>query len=32
MLVEQWTATAKIWGRPVATPETARQMLGITSL
>lgn len=32
MLVEQWTATAKIWGRPVATPETARQMLGMTSL
>ena len=29
LLVEQWTATARIWGRPIATPEIARQMLGI---
>jgi 3-keto-5-aminohexanoate cleavage enzyme len=28
-LVEQWTATAQIWGRPIATPKIARQMLGI---
>ena len=28
-MVEQWVATAQIWGRPVASPETARQMLGI---
>jgi 3-keto-5-aminohexanoate cleavage enzyme len=29
LLVEQWTATAQIWGRPIATPKIARQMLGI---
>jgi 3-keto-5-aminohexanoate cleavage enzyme len=29
LLVEQWTATARIWGRPIATPKIARQMLGI---
>ena len=29
LLVEQWTATARIWGRQIATPKIARQMLGI---
>lgn len=28
-LVEQWVKTAAIWGRPVASPAQARQMLGI---
>ena len=27
--VEQWTQTAKIWGRPVASPADARKILGI---
>jgi 3-keto-5-aminohexanoate cleavage enzyme len=27
--VEQWTQTAKIWGRPVASPSDARKLLGI---
>jgi 3-keto-5-aminohexanoate cleavage enzyme len=27
--VEQWTETAKIWGRPVASPSDARKILGI---
>jgi 3-keto-5-aminohexanoate cleavage enzyme len=27
--VEQWTQTAKIWGRPVASPSEARNLLGI---
>lgn len=27
--VEQWTETAKIWGRPVASPKDARKILGI---
>jgi uncharacterized protein (DUF849 family) len=27
--VEQWTETAKIWGRPVASPALARKMLGL---
>lgn len=27
--VEQWTQTAKIWGRPVASPSEARKLLGI---
>jgi 3-keto-5-aminohexanoate cleavage enzyme len=28
--VEQWTTTAKIWGRPVASPSEARNLLGMT--
>lgn len=28
--VEQWVKTAQIWGRPVATPAQARELLGIT--
>jgi 3-keto-5-aminohexanoate cleavage enzyme len=28
-MVEQWVATARIWGRPVATPAVARELLGI---
>ncbi len=31
-LVTQWVETAKIWGRPVADPASARQMLGIPAL
>jgi 3-keto-5-aminohexanoate cleavage enzyme len=31
-LVEQWVATASIWGRPVASPAQARQMLGLAPL
>jgi len=27
--VDQWTQTAKIWGRPVASPADARKILGI---
>lgn len=27
--VEQWVQTAKIWGRPVASPAEARKLLGI---
>ncbi|MEA2879271.1 MAG: 3-keto-5-aminohexanoate cleavage enzyme [Hyphomicrobiales bacterium] len=27
--VEQWTETARIWGRPVASPNDARKILGI---
>jgi 3-keto-5-aminohexanoate cleavage enzyme len=29
--VEQWTQTAKIWGRPVASPDEARKLLGIAN-
>jgi 3-keto-5-aminohexanoate cleavage enzyme len=29
--VEQWTETAKIWGRPVASPDEARKLLGIAN-
>lgn len=29
-MVEQWSATARTFGRPVATPSDARRMLGIT--
>ena len=28
-MVAQWTDTARIWGRPVASPADARRMLGI---
>ncbi len=28
-LVEQWTKTARLWGRPLASPSEARAMLGI---
>lgn len=28
-LVEQWVKTARIWGRPVATPAQARALLGL---
>jgi len=28
-MVEQWTVTARTFGRPVATPADARRMLGI---
>jgi 3-keto-5-aminohexanoate cleavage enzyme len=28
-MVEQWVATARIWGRPVASPDDARKLLGI---
>lgn len=28
-MVSQWTETARIWGRPVATPAQAREMLGL---
>lgn len=28
-MVEQWVQTARIWGRPVATPADARRMLGL---
>jgi len=28
-LVEQWTQTARLWGRPLASPSEARAMLGI---
>jgi 3-keto-5-aminohexanoate cleavage enzyme len=28
-LVEQWVSTARIWGRPVASPAEARKLLGI---
>ena len=28
-MVEQWVKTAEIWGRPVASPNDAREMLGI---
>jgi 3-keto-5-aminohexanoate cleavage enzyme len=28
-MVEQWVATARIWGRPVASPDKARELLGI---
>jgi len=31
LLVDQWIATARIWGRPIATPQMARQMLGIAT-
>lgn len=27
--VDQWVQTAKVWGRPVASPDEARQILGI---
>lgn len=30
-MVEQWSATARTFGRPVATPAAARRMLGITA-
>lgn len=30
-LVSQWVQTARIWGRPVADPATARKMLGIAT-
>jgi len=29
-MVEQWVKTAAIWGRPLATPEQARKLLGIS--
>lgn len=28
-MVEQWVETARIWGRPIASPAKAREMLGI---
>ncbi len=28
-MVEQWVDTARIWGRPVASPADARRLLGI---
>jgi 3-keto-5-aminohexanoate cleavage enzyme len=31
VLVEQWVATARIWGRPVASPADARRMLGMAT-
>jgi len=30
-MVEQWIQTAKIWGRPIASPSDARKMLGISN-
>jgi len=27
--VEQWVETARIWGRPVASPKEARSLLGL---
>lgn len=30
-LVEQWAKTAATWGRPLATPDEARRMLGISA-
>src|SRR5450755_3343712 len=30
-MVEQWVDTARIWGRPVASPADARTLLGIVS-
>ena len=30
-MVEQWVKTAAIWGRPVATPDQARSILGIAA-
>jgi len=30
-MVEQWVDTARIWGRPVASPADARALLGIAS-
>jgi 3-keto-5-aminohexanoate cleavage enzyme len=29
-LIGQWVKTAEIWGRPVATPSVAREMLGLS--
>jgi 3-keto-5-aminohexanoate cleavage enzyme len=31
-MVEQWVQTARIWGRPVASPSEARKMLGISAI
>ena len=31
-LVEQWVKTASIWGRPIASPTQARDMLGLKPL
>jgi 3-keto-5-aminohexanoate cleavage enzyme len=30
-MVEQWVSTARIWGRPIASPVEARRMLGIAA-
>jgi uncharacterized protein (DUF849 family) len=30
-MVEQWVQTAKIWGRPIASSNEARKLLGIST-
>jgi 3-keto-5-aminohexanoate cleavage enzyme len=31
-LVEQWVKTAELWGRPIASPEDARRLLGLATV